>query len=169
MASTPTRLQTSASCCCIFLLSLAWRCNVAQAPFTILRFVRPHTQPLEYLPSPLHHFRFSSASRSSAHFQTCTVYIVTLYYARCTLHTVRSTHCMDIAWRTIHAVFTLCLHHAPYTLHNAHSIHGTLWERVHSAHRLGHLHSFRPPIGTSQKGTTQQYWHPESSQEMGIT
>ena len=44
-----------------------------------------------------------------------------------------------------------------------------MWERVQGAHHLGQLHSFHPPIGPSQKGTTQQRWHPENSQVMDIT
>ena len=40
---------------------------------------------------------------------------------------------------------------------------------AHGAHRSGQLYSFHHPIGPSQKGTRQQRWHQEKSQEMGIT
>ena len=52
----------------------------------------------------------------------------------------------------------------------ADALSGNGWERfAHGAHRLGQLHSFHPPIGPSQKGTTAQHWDPENSKEMGIT
>ena len=47
------------------------------------------------------------------------------------------------------------------------------WERVHAAHTVctiwGNYTAFTPQIGPSHKGTRQQHWHQENSQEMGIT
>ena len=42
----------------------------------------------------------------------------------------------------------------------------SMWARVHGAHPFGQLH---PPNGPSQKGTGQQHWHQENSQEMSIS